>query len=453
MVDLIEDFFNNNTSNNLNELMADVIAINNLENNGVTLNSNIKQKLFDYQIDHTTNIVNCLINEKKVIDGSDTGTGKTYTTIAACRQLRLKPFIICPKSILNTWIKVCKYFNVPYLGVINYETIRNGKYYDPKTNKKIKCPYLIDYEWKLPKDSILIFDEVHRCRHINTLNGKLLYAGRDAEHCLLLSATIIDSLEDFKIYGYVLGLYDNINQGINWILRVNNMQGLHKKIYPLKGSRMKISDLGDKFPSNQISVDTYTISNENTKKIQSLYEQMKTYSGKNIYVKILRARQHIELSKVPLFVELTNDLLNTGMSVVIFVNFTDTLNTLSKVLKTTCLVHGKQSLKERDNNIEQFMKNKERVIICNMRSGSQAISLHDKYGGYPRVSLISPSFSSTDLIQALGRIHRAGSKSPALQKIMLCAGTVEDIIAKNIKKKLECISMINDDDMNNKIFV
>ncbi len=73
--------------------------------------------------------------------------------------------------------------------------------------------------------------------------------------------------------------------------------------------------------------------------------------------------------------------------------------------------------------------------------------MHDINGKYPRVSLISPTFSAQDLKQALGRIHRAGAKSPAIQKIIFCAGTVEEKVAKKVAMKIKNIDTINDGDI------
>jgi hypothetical protein len=76
------------------------------------------------------------------------------------------------------------------------------------------------------------------------------------------------------------------------------------------------------------------------------------------------------------------------------------------------------------------------------------LSLHDVNGKHPRVSLISPSFSAIDLKQALGRIHRAGAQSPAVQKIIFAEGTVEMRVCRLVRKKLNNIDLINDDEMN-----
>jgi hypothetical protein len=51
------------------------------------------------------------------------------------------------------------------------------------------------------------------------------------------------------------------------------------------------------------------------------------------------------------------------------------------------------------------------------------------------------------LVQVLGRVYRAGAKTPVIQKIVYCAKTWEDKICKTIKRKLSNISGINDGDL------
>ena len=96
----------------------------------VNIRNDILNKLLPYQVLHTFNMITAIKNNKLSIDGSFTGTGKTYTTAAACAQLKLYPIIICPKSIIGTWKNILKIFKVEYIMVINYELIRNLKYHD-----------------------------------------------------------------------------------------------------------------------------------------------------------------------------------------------------------------------------------------------------------------------------------------------------------------------------------
>ena len=100
-----------------------------------------------------------------------------------------------------------------------------------------------------------------------------------------------------------------------------------------------------------------------------------------------------------------------------------------------------------NSNIESFQDNRTKVILCALQAGGVGVNLHDLSGDAPRVSLISPSYSAIDLRQALGRIHRAGAKSPAIQKIIFAKDTVEEDVCYAVRAKLRNLDLINDNDI------
>lgn len=441
----------------------------------IKIDDKIKDKLLPYQIQHTKNLVRVINKNNAVLDASDTGTGKTYTAIACCSILKLKPFIISPKSVLSIWRDVCKLFNVIPIGICNYEAIKFGKYY-VQGRRKI-CPYLTienkRYIWNMPKNTIFIFDEVHKCSGTGTHNARLLIGAKESNvPLMILSATVSDNPMKFRLFFYILNFIEpetvkkkniDLKKYIrimeNWINRDQRpMVRIHNMLYPDRGSRMRIDVLGDMFPKNQISVTPYAVSHNRRNDIEREYTIIrdaldeladKTKKDKaSIFVKVVRARQKIEMLKVPLFVELANDFMENGQSVVIFVNFTKTLETLSELLHTDCLIYGDQTAEIREANIQEFQNNESKIIICNIASGSSGISLHDIHGGHPRVSLISPTWNSIDLLQALGRIHRAGAKTPALQRIIFIDETIEERISEKLKDKLANINSINNGDLD-----
>jgi SNF2 family DNA or RNA helicase len=152
----------------------------------------------------------------------------------------------------------------------------------------------------------------------------------------------------------------------------------------------------------------------------------------------------IELYKIPIILDVANDALENGYSVVIFVCFKETLQQLAEQLNTTCLIYGGQSLEERNAHIDDFQNNRTNVLISMLSAGACGISLHDLHGGHPRMSIINSGWNGIELKQALGRIHRAGAKTPALQRLVFCANTYEDNICKAIEQKLKNIDSIND---------
>jgi superfamily II DNA or RNA helicase len=431
----------------------------------------IKNKLLSYQIQHTENIVRIINKNNACLDASDTGTGKTYCAIAACHILKLSPIIICPKSVISTWRNVCKYFNVdPYL-IINYESLKTGNNYDKM--KLIKEKNNNTYEFDKIPSTIFIFDEAHRCANLETENNKMLFAAKlTSTPILILSATIADFPEKFKPFFYILNFIEpeqiktsNIDAKKymrimdEWIFRDNKpLVRIHKMLYPNRASRMRIDVLGDLFPQTQITATPYTLDEKRRLEIEKEYnnlyfelEEIKKKKDKdklNPLTITLRAHQKIEILKIPLFVELCNDFRQNMYSVVIFVNFTKTLNILCDMLHTTSKIYGEQTMDERMKIIEDFQSNKTNIIICNIKAGGIGISLHDIHGGFPRVSIISPTWSSIDLVQALGRIHRAGGKSKSLQRILYIADTVEEKIADKLKTKLFNINSINNGDLD-----
>lgn len=446
---------------------------NDIEN--INIRVDIANKLYPYQTLHTFNMITALKNNNCVIDGSYTGTGKTYTTIAACAQLDLIPIVICPKNVINFWISVIQLFKINSLFVVNYENIRSLNYID-NNGSIVECPYIKkindSYVWdfsQLPKTYqkrlVLIFDEAHKCKNHNSLNGKLLISSK-IHKSILLSATICDKLKDFGIFGMMLGFYNNHRQGKNWIQAViredRNQYGiktntLHKYLFPDKGSKMSIEDLGNSFPMNQISVECYDLDASYQEKINAHYQELENYHNANDInakhlVKINSVRQKIENLKSNLIIDMMMDYYEHNKSVCIFVNYKSTLGLITSYLTKKEImfaeIHGDQNINERQKNIDCFQNNEVRIIVCTIGSGGISISLNDTSGLFPRVSLICPNYSGIDLVQTLGRISRTDTKSPCLQKIIFCANTCEANVASILKLKKNMLDKITDDELN-----
>lgn len=491
--------------------------------------------LYDYQMENAVKLARALKKHGAAIDGSDTGTGKSYTGLYVCKRMVLTPFIICPKTIISKWRNLCAQFKIKPLFVGNYESFKFNKYkfaymprgYKPyliakvlgiKTNYGFsyacetfdnalrlmnisprtikewenvhqanfpynKCRQSGSFKWNLYRANILfIFDEVQKCKSQISINSKMLIAAKKFR-TLLLSATPAHTPRELKASGYILGLHDLHDftrwtkdygcQKVSldhdkenpdprktmWVVTkpIEQMKKINRLIYPEHGGRVRIADLGDKFPETQIKAELYDI--DTWKEYNKLYAALvKEISRLNslgnmsaeILVRILRFRQAAELMKVPLFTELVKEYLEHDLSVVVFVNYEKTLQSLSVDLRTSCIVHGTdtaQEEKEREQNIKNFQTDYNRVILCNIAAGGVGLDLHDTRGQYPRVALLSPTYNVFDLKQALGRVHRAGGKSKSIQRIVYAAKTVEVDVCKQVNKKLDCISALNDGDL------
>ena len=433
--------------------------------------SSAQPKLYDWQKEHAAKLLASLLEYGYAKDGSDTGTGKTIVSLTVAKTVGLVPFVICPKAVVPTWKEWIRKFGYEHVHVINYEKLKTGNtaYYDSKNGFKLD-----------PKRTMVIFDEDHRCKGAKSQNAKMMIAAkRRGYHTLLLGATSCTNPIEMRALGYMLDLHDDRGWW-NWCLKNGCKRGtfgglkfmgyetvlkrIHKHIYGQgRGSRIKIKDLPPgSFPEGIISPEGYDV--ESVSEIDDIYSDLHArleeiekkkeadaMEHDSALVAQLRARQEVEIRKVPIFTELAKDSLESGNSVAIFVNFRETMEALLKRLAgehEISLIHGSQGFGERERQIKNFQSDKSRIIICMVQAGGTGLSLHDLNGDYPRVSLISPSFSAIEFRQTLGRIHRAGAKTPAVQKIIFANDTVEMRVCRLVRSKLKNLDLINDDELN-----
>jgi len=432
--------------------------------------------LLDYQVPSVFTLSRAIARFRAAADTSDTGTGKTYTSLAVARQLGLRSLIVCPKSVITAWRRVAKFLNVEVHDIINYERLKGGKYGHVKWVSKTTMAADGDFEWKVPGDVLLIFDEAHRCKAQFSQNAKLLIsARRQGIPLLMASATLATNPLEMRGVGYALGLHFLTNF-FQWCRRhgcethdfgglgfdkkdeknKKILLGIHNQIFPERGVRISISELGDAFPESQLSAEAYDM-NGNTAKINKVYEHMQdelaalakrteNYSAQ-IFAVMMRARMQAELLKVPALIEQATDAIDEGMSVCIFVNFQATIDALRARLKDSAVVQGGQSQEDRDANIDAFQADEKHIIICNIAAGGVGISLHDVRGERPRLSLISPNYSAIQLVQAIGRAWRQGGKSATIQRVVFAAGTIEETACDAVRTKLENLALLNDGDL------
>lgn len=415
--------------------------------------------LYEWQRPSADALLASLREHRVAADWSDTGTGKTPKAVWIAKQLGKPVAIICPKSVIPAWKHWCEEAGIEPTFILNYEKLRTGgtEYGD-----------FVNGAWTwagISEDQLLIWDEVHKCKGANSLNGKMLIGSRPF-HTLMLSATFAANPLDMRSTGYLLGLH-KYSDFWPWCLRngvkrapwgamsyfggKQKLKHIHEAMAP-KTSRIKISDLGDAFPDNEIFAESYDVGD-----VQRLYDDLeqrlvdlansKAADRPHPMTEILRARQESELLRIPILTEFTQDLLEEGRSVVIFCNFRNSLDALLSNFKDAVMIWGGQTAEEREGMIADFQNDANPVMLCQIQSGGVGVSLHDTLGVRPRSSLLCPTYSAIDLKQALGRIHRAGAKSKAIQKIIFAADSIEEKVMKKVRAKLHAIETINDGDI------
>jgi len=435
------------------------------------------EKLFEYQLTSVQLALRSMSKYNRALLGHGTGMGKTAIALAVARERGRRVAVICPKPITTDWHRLAKYLGVETYEVCGWEWVKTGKSKIGRwTNSDKK-----EFQFMLPPDTDLIFDEVHRAKaQGNTQNAFLL---RDAVvqniPTIALSATIADDPTKMWALGQFLGLHQGgrdffrflnangcYNTQFGMQFKGNNkvLKNLHGRIFPDRGNRLKPSDVGSAFPETLIQARAFDMdtARDIAKEYDDLLmrvEQIKMQenvasSMGAVLAEMTRARQKIELFKAPAVCAMVKDLIEEGNSVFIAVNFTETLKFMEEELKTTCSIRGGQSDIVRRGNIDSFQNDKSRVIIGIIQACREGLNLHDLNGQYSRVALIMPTYSVFDLKQVLGRVHRAGGKSKSIQYLIYAAGVdIEESVCSSLDAKLKRMDTLMDGEVDGTISV
>jgi len=441
-------------------------------------------KLRDFQIPSKDRLVSAVRSHGAGVDASDTGVGKTHVACEACKELGLRPAVVCPKNLVTVWRKACRDWGLPEpVFVINYERLRTGRTEFLSWVARGRGKRAV---WSLPAETVLIFDEVHRCAGRGTLNAEMLAATRRYGIPVIgLSATAAESPLKLNALGFVLRLHEggdsfwrfcrtngcvkNYWGGVEFpkgrarpgtrrayqIARAQEcLRGLHHRIFssngsPARGTRVRIAELGDAFPATLVTAAAYDFGDGVAAVYEDLFrQQAERGPAANGLVEALRARQDTELVKAAGLAEMARDAIEEGQSVVIFVNFRATLAALRKLLPDLPAIEGDTPMDERRRILKAFGADEIRVVAANLATAGEGLDgLQDLRGEYPRLTLISPGFNAVQLKQALGRVHRANARSKSVQRIVFAAGTVEERACAAVQAKLANIALLNDGDL------
>jgi len=413
------------------------------------------------------------------LDSSDTGAGKTPVACGVARTLGRDLFVICPKAVITPWERMAERFGVR-LSIINYEMLKTGntpfgRWVQERTSSG---RVVTKFRFNLDRDNdvLFVFDECHRLKDYRTQNCAMGIAAIEAGFKVMgLSATAADNPMHMKFISLLTGLIQHPTHFYGWMSQNGVKKGkwglefvggrsvlsrIHRQIFPLRGSRIRIADLGDRFPQTTIISEAYEM--DEAEEIQAIYDDMKKEIAKlekrvaqdgaaaraNIMVQILRARQKVELLKVPTLVQMAKDGIEEGSSVILIVNFQATVDALAKRLRVLGnTITGSDKDEDRQDLIDRFNSDEEEILIMNIKAGGLGISLHGDQRKRTRLVLISPTFSGIDLKQALGRAHRAGG-ARSIQKIIWAANTIEEKTCSKVRARMQRVSIFNDDKLD-----
>lgn len=389
---------------------------------------------YPWQVEPINHLSRILGGMRSACDASDPGTGKTVVAVLTAKRLGARLGVVCPKSVIPAWKRTAELAGVGLAYCHNIEALKTGK-----------TPFLKQEgsEWRLrlPSDVIPVFDEAHQFSGSHSSNG--LICATAPQPTLHISATLTDSPMKMRAllhnlgkvpwnswYGFCLGA-GCLPNPLRFEGPDSVMEPIRSWIFPARGVRVKVADLGDLFPENQVRVELLPVKNE---RAADAYLETLTHSNDAL---------EGETQLVPGLIERVRNDLEDGCSVIVFPSYRKTLALLQEEFGTEAAsIYGMQP--DREEQRLSFQRREKRVLLAMVQAGGVALDAHDTVGDAPRSTYLLPVFRSQFAIQALGRAPRAGAKSKVRQALVFPDSAYGRRVQDLLESKVVRLGIFND---------
>ena len=430
-------------------------------------NNKVENVVIDYSkyenrppLEHQKEAIQKLVENKKFILADDMGLGKTTSTIIAALETGAKKvLIICPASLKINWQREIENYSDRKTSIIegkkwddgdfviiNYDIIKNF-HDDKKRNDSLILKSNFD---------LVIVDEAHYIQNKQAQRTKLINdIGRRVDRVWLLTGTPITS----RPINY-FNLLDLVDSPVaqNWMAYVkrycegfqfqagkrkiwnvsgaSNLEELRDRTAPLVLRRLKenILDLPDKI----ITPVYLRLKSNEYEALMGDYYEWYDKSGESDsltlqFTKLTKVRQVIAEEKTRATIELCENIVEQGKKVIVFTNFTKSLEMILEHFgKTAVRLDGQMSQKERQLSVDAFQNDENiKVFVGNIKAAGVGITLTSGEA----VVMNDLSFLPSDHSQAEDRAYRYGQKNNVLVYYPIFDNTIEGIIYDILKKK------------------
>ena len=411
-------------------------------------------------LDHQKESIEKLVGNDKYILADDMGLGKTTSTVIASLESGLeKVLIICPASLKINWQREIENYTDKEVSIIegkkwepanytiiNYDILKN--FHDPKHPDKSD---ILNYGFDL-----VVMDEAHYIQNVKAARTKIgndiakkigkvwLLTGtpmtsRPMNYYNLLSLVDSPVAENWMAYAirYCAGYQFSVGPKKVWnVTGASNLEELRDRTKPQVLRRLK-EDILD-LPEKIITPVYLRLKSREYEKLMGEYYDWYNSSEESSsltvqFSKLMKVRQVIAEGKIKDTIELAQNIIDQGKKVIIFTNFTDTLNKLTDAFPTSSVkLDGKMPKPQRQHSVDEFQNNdKIKVFVGNLKAAGVGITLT----AAEAVIMNDLSFVPSDHSQAEDRAYRYGQKFSVSVYYPIFENTIEGIIYDILSKK------------------
>ena len=404
------------------------------------------------------------------------GLGKTTSAIIASLESGAKKIlIICPASLKINWqreienysdrktliVEGRKWGSTFDYYIINYDIVKN--YHSTETPEigQENNNSIINEKFDLA-----IVDEAHYISNTTAQRTKLINdILKNIPKVWLLTGTpmtskpinyynllrIVNSNVTLNWQGYVRrycgGYQFTVNKKKIWNTGgATNLDELRMRTKNLVLRRMKtdILDLPDKIITPIFLDLKSTYYDEELEDFLRITSEAKNKESLSITInRLMKVRQIVSQEKINYTCELIDRCLEQGKKVIVFTNFTMSLDTLhEKYKKNSVVLDGRMSKEKRQQSVDRFQnEDKVKIFISNIVAGGVGITLT----AAEVVIMNDLSFVPAHHSQAEDRAFRYGQKKNVLVYYPIFENTIEKIVYNMLQKKKNIIDQVMGD--------
>jgi SNF2 family DNA or RNA helicase len=427
-------------------------------------------------MEHQKVAIEKLLANDRYILADDMGLGKTTSAIIASMESGAKKvLIICPASLKINWqreienysdkktliVEGKKWGSTFDYYIINYDIIKN--YHSMESvalGEEIRQPILKE------KFDLVIIDEAHyisnptaqRTKLINDIVDKIpkvwLLTGtpmtsRPINYYNILKIVQSPIALNWQTYvkRYCGGYQFTVNGKKIWNTGgATNLDELRDRTKNLVLRRMKtdVLDLPDKIITPIFLDLKSTFYDEELEDFMRITNDNKNKESISITInRLMKVRQVIAYEKVEYTSEIIDRCLEQGKKVIVFTNFTMTLDMLhEKYKKNSVVLDGRMSKEKRQQSVDRFQnEDKIKIFISNIIAGGVGITLTSA----EVVIMNDLSFVPAHHSQAEDRAFRYGQKKNVIVYYPIFENTMEKIVYNILNKKKNIIDQVMGD--------
>ena len=429
---------------------------------------------------HQKEAIECLVGSKRFILADDMGLGKTTSTIIAALETGIKKvLIICPASLKINWqreienytdrsvyIAEGKNFSIEHdFVIVNYDILKN--FYDIK-DKENSLITKGNFD-------LIIIDEAHYIQNGQAQRTKLVNSfSKNAKRLWLLTGTpmtsrpmnyfnllnLIESpvAQNWMAYAirYCQGYQFNAGKRKVWnVTGASNLEELRDRTSRQVLRRLKtdVLDLPDKIISPVYLRLKSKLYEGLMGEYYDWYENKQEESSSLTvqFSKLMKVRQVIADEKINNTIELAENIIEQDKKVIIFTNFTDSLNKIADHFgKQAVRLDGSTSKPQRQYAVDQFQENdKIKVFVGNLKAAGVGLTLT----AAEAVIMNDLSFVPSDHSQAEDRAYRYGQKSNVSIYYPIFENTIEGAIYDILIKKKNIFETVMGDNLDRGDFI